>query len=69
MVDCFGANFYKSNSFTIKSVFPHSQASIKEGKKKFNSECKEVISEELTLHMKSLSLTWQRQSFTLEQQR
>ena len=49
MVDRFGINVYKSNSFTIKSVFPHSAPSIKEGKKKFGTECKEVISEELTM--------------------
>jgi hypothetical protein len=46
--------------------FPHSQADIKDGKKKFNTECKEVISEELTVHMKALSLSWQKQSFSLE---
>lgn len=28
-----------------------------------------MISEELTLHMKSLSLSWMKQSFSLEQQR
>ena len=50
-------------------MFPHSATSIKDGKKKFNAECKEVISEELTLHMKSLSVSWQKQSFSLEQQR
>ena len=49
--------------------FPHSQNQIKEGKKKFNTECKEVISEELTAHMKAMSLTWMKQSFSLEQQR
>lgn len=58
MVDDFGVNVYKSNSFTIKSVFPHTSGDIKEGKKKFNTECKEVISEELTVHMKALSLSW-----------
>jgi len=66
-VEQFGHNVYKSNSFTIKSVFPHTQAQIKEGKKKFNLECKEVISEELTAHMKAMSLTWMKQSFSLEQ--
>ena len=47
--------------------FPHSSASIHEGKKKFNAECKEVISEELTVQMKALSLSWMKQSFSLEQ--
>ena len=49
--------------------FPHSQEAIKESKKKFNAESREVISEELALHMKSLSLSWMKQSFTLDQQR
>ena len=57
------------NDVLIWLRFPHSQASIKEGKKKFNTECKEVISEELTVHMKALSLSWMKQSFSLEQQR
>jgi len=56
---------------TFSSIFrfPHTQDSIKEGKKKFNTECKEVVSEELTVHMKALSLSWMKQSFSLEQQR
>lgn len=48
-------------------MFPHKKDQIKEGKKKFNAECKEVISEELTVHMKALSLSWMKQSFSLEQ--
>ena len=50
------------NSKTLLLVillsFPHTSGDIKEGKKKFNTECKEVISEELTVHMKALSLSW-----------
>ena len=59
----------RSHFFLSFDSFPHSQSSIKEGKKKFNAECKEVISEELTVHMKALSLSWMKQSFSLEQQR
>jgi len=53
----------------LSTRFPHNAEAIKEGKKKFNTECKEVISEELTVHMKTLSLVWMKQNFSLEQQR
>ena len=60
LVENFGQNTYQSSNCTIKSVFEHPREKINACKKKFTKECKEVVSEELTLHMKSLELNMKK---------